>query len=209
MNDFPPDNGSERSTEQDLPEIELTDEDILDAMQHIPGYLDISTEDFRAIYHLAHRHAVKRLFEGIRAYRLMRTGVRPLPPDMPLIDAAEAIARSGHKGLPVVDAAGRVLGMLTEADFLRRLQAGTFLDFLLKLLDDKGAFTHRCHETLVGEAMTSPAVTVAEDAGLGVILRAFRQHGGRCMPVVAGDGQYRGLLSRKDILAAHHLEGLL
>ena len=42
-------------------EPELTDADILDAMQHIPGYLDISTEDFRVIYHLAWRHAVARL----------------------------------------------------------------------------------------------------------------------------------------------------
>jgi CBS-domain-containing membrane protein len=42
-------------------EPELTDEDILDAMQHIPGYIDISTEDFRIIYHLAWRHAVARM----------------------------------------------------------------------------------------------------------------------------------------------------
>ncbi len=42
-------------------EPELTDEDILDAMRHIPGSLDISTEDFRVIYHLAWRHAVVRL----------------------------------------------------------------------------------------------------------------------------------------------------
>lgn len=42
-------------------EPELTDEDILDAMRHIPGYLDISTEDFRVIYHLAWRHAMDRL----------------------------------------------------------------------------------------------------------------------------------------------------
>jgi len=42
-------------------ELELTDEDILDAMRHVPGYLDISTEDFRTIYHLAWHHAVARL----------------------------------------------------------------------------------------------------------------------------------------------------
>lgn len=42
-------------------EPELTDADILDAMRHVPGYLDISTEDFRVIYHLAWRHAVARL----------------------------------------------------------------------------------------------------------------------------------------------------
>jgi hypothetical protein len=44
-------------------EPELTDEDILDAMKHIPGYLDISTEDFRIIYHLAWKHAIERIRE--------------------------------------------------------------------------------------------------------------------------------------------------
>lgn len=47
--------------EEDGCELELSDEDILDAMQHIPGYLDISTEDFRIIYHLAWQHALERL----------------------------------------------------------------------------------------------------------------------------------------------------
>ena len=46
-----------------ISEVELTDEDVLDAMRQIPGYLDISTEDFRAIYrrHLAHTHALGRM----------------------------------------------------------------------------------------------------------------------------------------------------
>lgn len=44
-------------------EPELTDEDILDAMEHVPGYLDISTDDFRVIYHLAWKHAIVRLRE--------------------------------------------------------------------------------------------------------------------------------------------------
>lgn len=32
-----------RAGEDDVPELELSDEDILDAMREIPGYLDIST----------------------------------------------------------------------------------------------------------------------------------------------------------------------
>lgn len=42
-------------------ELELSDEDILDALAHVSGYLDISTEDFRTVYHLAWRHALARL----------------------------------------------------------------------------------------------------------------------------------------------------
>mgnify|MGYP001566021285 FL=1 len=192
----------------DVPEMELSDEDILDAMRHIPGYLDISTEDFRAIYHLAHRHAVGRLFEGARADHLMRTGMEPLHPEMSLAEAAQAIARSGYKGLPVVDDQACVIGMLTETDFLRRLKADTFLDLMLRMLDDAFEFTHRCHETPVREAITSPAVTVGGDAGFREIMRAFHGHAGRSMPVVGDDGRLRGMIFRKDFLAAHHLEDL-
>lgn len=42
-------------------EIELADEDILDAMRQTHGYVDISSEDFRALYHLAYQHGVRRL----------------------------------------------------------------------------------------------------------------------------------------------------
>ena len=42
-------------------ELELVDQDIIDAMQKLPGYVDISTEDFRALYHLAYHHAAERL----------------------------------------------------------------------------------------------------------------------------------------------------
>jgi CBS-domain-containing membrane protein len=52
---------TQERNDQERCEIELSDEDILDAMQHIPGYLDISTEDFRIIYHLAWQHALERL----------------------------------------------------------------------------------------------------------------------------------------------------
>ncbi|WP_343031232.1 hypothetical protein [Thermochromatium tepidum] len=47
-----------------LDELELSDADILEAMREIPGYLDISTDDFRAIYHLAYRRARERLLSG-------------------------------------------------------------------------------------------------------------------------------------------------
>lgn len=191
---------------ENSPEMELTDDDILDAMQHIPGYLDITTEDFRLIYHLAHRHALGRLFDGVTAGRLMRSGIEPLQPEMKMDKAARVLAGSGYKGLPVVDAGGCVIGMLTETDFLKRLKAGSFLELLLRLLEDSFEFTHRCHETTVSAAMTQPAVTVKRDAGFPEILEAFYRHGGRSMPVVGDDGRLLGLLLRKDFFAAHKLK---
>ncbi len=198
-----------RAAEGEVPELELSDEDIRDAMREIPGYLDISTQDFRAIYHLAHGHALQRLFRHLSADKLMRTGVEPLHPDTRLDEAAGLLAQQGRKSLPVVDADGCVIGILTETDFLRRLKAKTFLDLLLRLVADDGVFTHRCHETPVSEAMVSPAVTVTVDAGFREIVRAFHSHEGRSMPVVDTRDRLHGLLLRKDFVHACTARGQL
>lgn len=186
----------------DVPEVNLTEEDIVDAMQHIPGYLDIAPGDFQEVYHLAHHHAVDRLLGGLRAEGLMRPVATALPPGMMLDEAARTLVASGFKALPVVDGEGRVVGMLTETDFLCRLQAGTFLELLLRMLDDSCEVSHRCHETQVAEAMTAPAITVRPEAGFRDMMAAFRRHAGRSMPVADAEGRLRGLLFRKDFLEA-------
>jgi len=208
MQDTPNKNPDTDSIADEVPEMELTDGDILDAMQHIPGYIDISTDDFRTIYHLAHRHAVGRLFGNFRAENLMRVGIEPLLPDMYLDEAAKALVRSGYKALPVVDASGCVTGILTENDFLRRLNVDTFLQLLLSMLDEEFELKHRCHETPVSKAMTTPAITVGKDAGFAETIAAFHQHDGRSVPVVDGDGRLLGLLLRKDFLRAYYQESL-
>jgi CBS domain-containing membrane protein len=192
------------SATDEMAEVELVDEDILDAMRHIQGYLDISTEDFRMIYHLAHRHAVGRLFDNFRAGNLMRSGIEPLRPEMFLDEAALVIVRSGLKSLPVVDEKGCVIGMLTETDFLRRLNVDTFLELLLAMLDESFKFKHRCHETQVSVAMTTHAITVTPDSKFDEVTSAFHRHAGRSTPIVDPDGRLLGVLLRKDFIAAFH-----
>ena len=188
-------------------EIELTDTDILDAMREIPGYLDITTADFRAIYHLAHRHALDRLLRGITVSRLMRTEVHPLVPDIRLADAIPLFVQQGLKTLPVVDPANRVLGILTETDILRALGAANFLALLMRLMAEPGPLGTEPQERLAGELMTAPAVTVPLEAGIRQVLAAFAAHPGRGMPVVREDGRLAGLLLRKDFIRACSLEG--
>lgn len=190
-------------------EMELTDSDILDAMQHVAGYLDISTEDFRTIYHLAHRHATERLFGNIRAVNLMRTGIIPLKPEMTLDEAAKALVRSRGKALPVVDADNHVTGIVTENDFLRQLNVASLLELLLGMQDKSFNLDPRYHATLVSQFMTAPAITVGGQAGFMEIIRAFHQHEGRSLPVVDDHGCLLGLLLRKDFLHYFHLENLL
>lgn len=196
------------AADEALPEIELADEDILDAMRHISGYLDISTEDFRTIYHLAHHHAVDRAFSDVRAEALMQSGFTPLGPDMRMDEAARSLVDQRFKGLPVADGDGRLCGMLTETDFLRRMQADSFLELMLRLLESGSALAARCHETRVGEAMTPNPVAVGRCAGFREIAAAFHRHRGRSMPVVEDDGRVCGLLLHRKFISACHLEKL-
>lgn len=205
MTQRPSRDSSELPSAQDDPaEIELTDDDILEAMREIPGYLDITAMDFRAVYRLAHRHAIDRLFSGITAGRLMRREVSPLTPEIPLAEAIPSFVRQGLKSLPVVDGQQRVLGILTETDVLRWLGAETFLGLLARVIMDDSCIKSEQHHRPVGEFMTSPVVSVPLDAGLRELLAAFAGHPGRAMPVISTDGRLAGLLLRKVFLSAYH-----
>jgi CBS domain-containing protein len=96
-----------------------------------------------------------------------------------------------------------VIGMLTETDFLRRLRSDSFLQLLLRMVEDAGTFTHHCHTTTVSEAMCAPVVTVRTTADFRAIVKA--SHEGRSMPVVDIGGRLQGLLLRKDFVTACHV----
>lgn len=193
----------------DTPELEISDEDILESMTEIPGYLDVSTEDFRLLYHLAHRHALARVFKNIRAGRLMRTELKPLHPEMMLDEAAEMMSGQEVKGLPVVNLNQIVVGILTETDLLRWLQADSVMTLMLKISEATKLFVNRGKETAVQAIMTSTVTTLGQDEGFRKIISVFHTHEVSAVPVVDDTGHLLGMLTRDDFLMACHLEGLL
>lgn len=190
---------------EDRPNVDLAEEDILDAMRQIPGYIDITTSDFRIIYERAHAHAMDRLLNRMRARDLMRASIEPLTPGQQLVDAARILVRQGLKSLPVIDAQRRVVGMFTETDVLRQLGAQSLLALLLAGMEHEGARLSSHAQRPISAMMTSPTVTVAEDAGFHAIMEGFHNHAGRSMPVIDAGQQLVGLLLRKDFVSACHL----
>jgi len=187
-------------------ELELSAEDVYEAMARLPGYLDISVADFQEVYRLALDHALDRLFGGRRARDLMHPDLVTVAPSETLDVAARRMAEAELKSVPVADAGGRVVGMLSEADYLVRLGAKTFLELLVRFMEEGEALQHRCHETPVSAIMTAPAVTLAGDADFWAILAVFRAHAVRRVPVVDAEGRLLGVLARKDFIHACGLE---
>lgn len=187
----------------------LADEDVREAMQRIPGYLDISIEDFRELYRGARAHAIGKLFSRARAGGLMLTDLRPLRPDMSIGEAARVLVSQRRKGLPVVNGRGLVVGMFTESDLLRCQAVDSCLELLLRAVDDAMTFRGSCRANQVADYMTADPVTVGPDDGFVEIVAAFQRHGGRAMPVVDDSGRLLGLLLRKQVIRAWQLDDLI
>ncbi len=179
---------------------ELTEADVAEAMRDIPGYLDISPQDFRELYRASATHALARLAGNPMARSLMRTGGPALEPHQYLPEAVAQMVDQGIKSAAVVDGTGKVIGILTETDVLRQLKVASSLALLIRLSEEPEAVRRCCSGVRVDAVMTSPAQTLGADATLPDMAEAFRRHAGRSMPVVDVSGRLLGMLARKDLI---------
>ena len=185
--------------------IEIKDEDILEAMRAIPGYLDITPGDFKEVYRQAFAHALERLSRAVTAAEIMTIDVVTVAPDTPVAEVAAAMGRRGVSGVPVVDAENKVVGVISAKDFLVRMgvqDAKNFMSLVAGCLKTKGCVALPIKVTLAGNLMSSPAVTVAPDTPVRDIAVLFTQKGINRVAVADPDGRLLGLVSRGDIVKA-------
>lgn len=97
--------------------IDMSDEDILNAMKSIPGYLDITPGDFKEIFGYAYRHAVDRIVRSLLAKDVMTANVISVTLDTSLKETAVKMAAHGISGVPVIDDRKTVAGVISENDF--------------------------------------------------------------------------------------------
>lgn len=126
--------------------------------------------------------------------------------DAPVDEAIRLMLRHRISGLPVVDAQGKLVGMLTEGDLLRRAETGTerrrprWLEFLLgpgRLAEDYV----RSHGRRVREVMTPAPDTVCELAPLTEIVELMERKGFKRVPVMRGESIV-GIVSRANLVQA-------
>ena len=137
---------------------------------------------------------------------VMTRNVASIGRDAPIGDAIRLMLNHRISGLPVVDGSGKVVGMLTEGDLLRRAETQTerqrprWLELLLgpgRLADEYV----RTHGRKVGEIMTEDLVSVAEDTPLAEIVQLMERRRIKRLPVLRGDALV-GIVTRADLMRA-------
>ncbi len=99
----------------------------------------------------------------MRAHQVMNRQVVTVTPETSIVDAADIMLRQRISGLPVIDGAGRLVGVVSEGDFIRRAEIGaekTRGGWLALLTGSGAADAVRAHGRTVGEIMTATPFTI-------------------------------------------------
>ena len=152
----------------------------------------------------------------MRVVDFMTRNVVTVTPDTPILVAARLMLEGKISGLPVVDAAGCVIGIVTEHDLLRdggpkadtdkadTNKTGTKRPHWLQLIIERTGLNHeaaRFHARTVGDVMTRDPVTVTEATPLEEAGRLIAERGFKRLPVVRGRALV-GIVARADLVRA-------
>ncbi|HZR72474.1 CBS domain-containing protein [Bradyrhizobium sp.] len=142
----------------------------------------------------------------MRARQIMTRKVVSVTPEQTILEAVNLMLRNHVSGLPVVDRAGAVVGIVSEADFLRRTEIGTPRKHnrLLSFIFGHGPAADdyvRERGRKISEVMTPSPITVGEDAPLSDIVSLMERHRIKRVPVVRDD-KLVGIVSRSNLIQA-------
>jgi len=137
---------------------------------------------------------------------IMTSPVISVLPETPIVEAARLLLKHRISGLPVADAGGNLVGIVTEGDLLRRAEIGTerrrarWLEFFIspgRLARDYAD----AHARTVGEVMSTDIVSVGPDDALTDVVQLMERHHIKRVPVVSA-GAVVGIVSRANLVRA-------
>ena len=142
----------------------------------------------------------------MRVKDVMTRDVVSVGANEPVVKAARLMLQNRISGLPVVDAEGELVGIVTEGDFLRRGELGTqrrrpkWLEFIVgpgRLAEE---YVHTSGRK-VEEIMTPDPATVTEDGTLDDVVEIMERRHIKRLPVMRS-GRMVGIVSRANLMHA-------
>ena len=138
----------------------------------------------------------------MRVEDFMTRSVITITPDTTLLAAAKLMLEHRVGGFPVVDAAGRIIGVFSESDLLREQgeKGSPWLDIMIGD-DGRPAASLQLGTRKVADLMTRQLIAITPDASIADACRLLHDHRLRRLPVLDG-GKLVGMIARADLVRA-------
>jgi CBS domain-containing protein len=142
----------------------------------------------------------------MNASDVMTAGVITIEPDADVKTAARTMLEKGISALPVIDKNGKLVGIISEGDLIRRTEAGTEAkaSWWLRLLSDNETLASKfvkAHGMRVADVMSNEVITATPDTPLAEIARLLEKNRIKRVPIMK-DGKPVGVVSRANLLQA-------
>lgn len=187
-----------------LERLGIRGEDIHAALQDLREIVDISEADLNRIYNLASIRVLEREFGALTCSAIMSRELATVEFGDELEVAWRKMIDGGHRALPVIDRARRVVGMLTAADFVR--YAGTErlvgLGERLRRLIRRTPELYSDKPEVVGQIMSTSVVSAKVDTTIAELAFTMTQRGLRQVPIIDERDKLVGLVTLTDLSAA-------
>lgn len=185
----------------------------LDAVLARYETLDVSRDDLEEILAQAQLQAWQRHFGRIRCADIMSRDVVHVMRNARSADAWALLQTHRIKALPVTDAAGRVVGIVTAANFAEHRRAATGRRRAARWWQQLGPAARATGQTTepvepVERIMSAPVQTVDIAQSIVDLYPLMADQGHHHIPVVDADGRLAGMITQSDLVAAVYRQGL-
>ena len=147
---------------------------------------------------------------SVKARDIMTRQVFSVKKDTPLKEVAGLMAKELISGIPVLEDDGKVAGIISEKDFLIHMGGRDkthFMAVISECLNGKACVAMPVRSQKAEDIMTSPAITIREDATAVEISNIFFEKNINRVPVTDREGKLLGIVSRADIVRASLITG--
>lgn len=181
----------------------LSKDDLMAALRESDVYLDVSAADLGEIVERASRHALQRRAGPIRCADVMSRDIVSARADTDLEEIWARLRYHRIQAIPVLDARGHVMGMVTLVDFLKRVDLTAYANFPQRLMRFvRGANRNMATPRVARDIMSAPVKTVSVDGTLAELVTLLSDGGLHHLPVVDADGRLVGMVTQSDLIAA-------
>lgn len=183
---------------------ELQLEDFQNALKDMDTYIDVNVEDLLMITKAAHKHAQLRQAEMLYVNDIMTSTVKTVNPETEIRDATKLLLGLRISGLPVVNSENKLVGIVTEADFLCSLGIPCHhpVHSVWQSLESMFISSPRSNflPKVVADIMSAHTVTVCLNDTLHDVIDAMKRHHVKRIVVIDKEEKILGIITRSNLV---------